>query len=87
MDKINADQVVWVRDALTRLSDTRTQANTFPRVSRLQEAAIVACILEIMEVLGLEFEDDAARANATAALMFPTNTIRNVSNAIRGASQ
>lgn len=58
---INCDQVAWLYDALDRYIDT----NETPAVSRAGEMKIFGCMYEIMEVLGLEFEDDAARNNGT----------------------
>jgi len=62
--EISCDQVAWVNDALDRYAE----ALRVPRVgiSRSREAGKLACLLEIMEVLFLEFADDSARGNAVA---------------------
>ena len=59
--KISCDQVAWLYNALDRYIDT----NEKPDVSRKGEMSVYACMYEIIEVLGLEFQDDAARQNAT----------------------
>jgi hypothetical protein len=60
--KLNCDQVSWLKNALDRLQSLSEQR--FPAVSQMKEAAKLATLLEIMEVLGYEFEEDAAAGNA-----------------------
>ena len=59
--KINCDQVAWIQDIFRRFTET-TRKN-YPGISRLKEIACVAAILELMEILHLEFEDKGAAGN------------------------
>lgn len=59
--KMNCDQVSWVMSILGRL---QSSSWNHPAVSRLPEALNLAALLEIMDVLGYEFEDNDAAGNA-----------------------
>lgn len=59
--KINRDQVIWLQDVLGRFRRALETANV--RASRLPDAAEIAAIHEIVEIFGLEWEDDAALRN------------------------
>lgn len=61
---LSCDQVAWVEDALARYAETLSVKRV--GISRAREAGQLACLLELMEVLGFEFADDAARGNAVA---------------------
>ena len=65
LKKLNCDQVSWIMNALERLLSISQQR--LPMASRLTNAAKMAALLEIMEVLGYEFEDKAAAGNALAS--------------------
>jgi hypothetical protein len=58
--KINCDQVSVVMGILERLQNIPK----FSRFARMPEAAQLAALLEVMEILGYEFEDNAAAGNA-----------------------
>lgn len=73
--KINCDQVSSIRNALNRLVEM--VAHRVPMVSRLHEAAQLAALLEIMEVLGYEFEDKMAAGNALSSF-WEFNEIRDL---------
>ena len=62
--KISCDQVAWLADILDRHAAAVLDARV--RISRGREAAKLAAILEIMEVVGVGFADNAARGNAIA---------------------
>lgn len=62
--QVSCDQVAWLGDILDRHCHAVTQTN--PAISRAKESARLAALLEIMEVLRLEFADDTARRNAIA---------------------
>lgn len=66
--KINCDQVTWIKDALHRYYKACSAAEGMSHVSRLPAAARLAGLLEIMEILGLTFEDQRAVHNATIGL-------------------
>jgi len=59
--KINRDQVIWLQDVLGRFRRALDVANV--RASQLPDAAEIAAIHEIVEIFGLEWEDDAALRN------------------------
>lgn len=59
--KINCDQVSHIENTLSRYITTKHNLV----ISREREMMIYACMYEIIEILNLEFEDDAARNNAT----------------------
>jgi hypothetical protein len=63
---IGCDQVVWLNEALRRYKTAVTQHSNAPGISRCAEVARLAVLLEIMEIMGVEFADDAARQNALA---------------------
>jgi len=58
--KLNCDQVSVLMGILERLQSTPK----FSSFARMREAAQLAAILEIMEILGYEFEDNTASGNA-----------------------
>ncbi len=60
--KLDRDQVSWLMNALERFANATNQHVLM--ASRLPNAAKLAALLEIMEVLGYEFEDKAAAGNA-----------------------
>jgi hypothetical protein len=60
--KINCDQVAWIKDAISRFGDAATLSNR--GISRLRATSLLACMLEMMEICGMDFEDDSARYNA-----------------------
>lgn len=60
--KINCDDVAWLRDVFNRLIQAVRVPN--PSISRGWPTAKIAAILELMEILQLEFEDDLAAMNA-----------------------
>lgn len=64
---ITCDQVEWLGNVLDRYAEILRM----PRVgiSRAVGDARIAAIIEIMEILDLEFEDDAARRNVIS--VFP----------------
>jgi hypothetical protein len=62
--KINCDQVAWLGDILDRHAAAVLDARV--RISRGREAAKLAAILEIMEIVNVGFADNTARGNAIA---------------------
>lgn len=63
---INCDQVAWIGDIFDRYR--ATVAENHVSVSRAREAAKVAAILELMEILNLGFQDATAAGNVIAGL-------------------
>jgi len=59
--KISCDQVVWLLDIANRY----LPQDRHPAVSQQREMMRYAMLYEIMEIAGLEFEDDSARWNGT----------------------
>ncbi len=59
--KIGCDSVAWILDSFHRHLPPHHE----PSISREREMRKFAMLYEIMEVLDLEFEDDAARRNGT----------------------
>ena len=62
--KITCDQVAWLGDVLDRHRHASQMHDL--GLSRAPSAAKLAAMLEIMEILHLDFADDAARGNAIA---------------------
>lgn len=64
MNKVNADQIVWLEDAINRFGSATRSAIGYPPISRITAACRMALILEIMEILGLELQEGSgARHN------------------------
>jgi hypothetical protein len=59
---IGPDEVALIEAALERFRFTVKLG--FPGISRINECAKLAALLEIMEILWLDFADDSARLNA-----------------------
>jgi len=60
--KITCDEIAWIMDILERL---RFVSNLkYPAISRFTRMAKYSALYELMEILGLEFQDEAARYNA-----------------------
>ena len=61
---ISCDQVVWLQNALNRYAKLHHETMTSTRCSEhYQYTHQLGCIVEIMEVLGLKVQDDAALGN------------------------
>lgn len=58
---IGCDQVAWLLD----IAERHLPKQTNPRVCQQREMQKYAMLYEIMEIAGLEFEDDSARWNGT----------------------
>lgn len=61
VNKINRDQVIWLQNVLDRYQRVLSLATV--SASQLPEAAKIAAIHEIVEIFGLEWEDDVALRN------------------------
>ena len=61
---INCDQTAHLIHALSRLASAVSLAGTYPRCSELGEVAITGAVFEIVDALGLCFEDSDAANNA-----------------------
>lgn len=59
--KISCDQVCWILDIFDRELPEQTKVT----VSREREMKMYGMLYELMEVVGVELEDDAAIHNAT----------------------
>lgn len=59
--EINCDQVAWINDIFRRFAETANK--NYAGISRVKEVARVAAMLELMEILHLEFEDEKAAGN------------------------
>lgn len=68
--KINCDQVIWLQNILERYRETCRIATV--ATSYADEAAKLAAIHEIVELFGLQWEDDSAMRNA-AYKFFPVS--------------
>lgn len=68
---INADQVAHIYDVLNRFANAMQLQSPFPRVSRLDKAARLAALLELMEILDLQADDLGAVHNALVGLQIP----------------
>jgi len=65
---ITADQVVWVGNALDRYAKQIRGCFGDPGISRAQDVARLAAILEIMENLNIGFRDKHAAMSAISNL-------------------
>jgi hypothetical protein len=63
---LSCDQVAHISDVFDRYRAQCLIGNV--GISRARETAKLAAILELMELLGLEFADDNARGNAVAGM-------------------
>ena len=61
--KINCDEVSWLIATLKRLKFIA--GLDYPLISRIKDMAIYSALYEIMEILHLDFQDEAAKHNAT----------------------
>lgn len=61
--KLNRDKVVWLNDVLDRFTENALKSN-YKGISRVIKVNKLAALLEIMDVLGLEFEDRYSAINA-----------------------
>jgi hypothetical protein len=61
--QLSCDEVAWLVAALRRLSFIA--GLNYPAISRIKEMAVYSALYEIMEILHLDFQDEAARYNAT----------------------
>ncbi len=59
--KINCDQVAW----LLAIFDRYLPKSNFPSISRKDQMMKYGMLYEVMEIVGLAFEDDMARSNGT----------------------
>lgn len=59
---LNCDQVAWLKHVLDRFEAAVRREG--PSISRGVKAAKMAAVLEIAELMGCAFEDDAAKHNA-----------------------
>jgi hypothetical protein len=59
--KLSCDQVSWIMASLDRF---QSASCNFPMVSSIPRAAQLATLLEIMEILGYEFQDSSTARNA-----------------------
>jgi hypothetical protein len=62
--KIGCDEVAWISDIVRRHRRAVALSHDMPGISRLGRAADLAALLELMEILRLEFADEAAARNA-----------------------
>lgn len=83
--RISCDQIAWLKDVVDRY-DCATRG-PLPGISRLREAAKLAALLEIMELLNLECEDNVALSNLLAGFrelrpltLRPLNTMQEGSD-------
>lgn len=60
--KLGCDEIAWISAALDRFAAVARNRNIYSE--RSMKGAKLACLLEIMDVAGCEFEDDVARHNA-----------------------
>ena len=65
---LTCDQVAWIKDALDRRDFTKSKR--FPRISRIEQMADAAFMLELCEILGVTMGDDA-KHNATPRELRP----------------
>ena len=67
---INCDQVIWLQNALLRYAQHHHAAlSIHPRVAHhYADAAQFACIIELMDILGLQVQDHLAEGNILARL-------------------
>jgi len=78
--KINCDQVAWINDIFRRFAET--SGKNYAGISRSKEVARVAAILELMEILHLEFEDKNAAGNVLSS--FPEfNELRGFGGGVK----
>ena len=62
---LTCDEVAWVKHVLTRFEGIVRQNH--PGISRAVEAAKIAAILELAELMNVGFADDAAKHNVISA--------------------
>jgi len=63
--KINCDQVAWIDAIFDRFAEAIRK--NYPSISRLKDVVRVAAVLELMEILHLEFEDKSAAGNVLSS--------------------
>lgn len=70
MTYINCDQVIWLQNALTRYAQLHHGALSMnPRVAHhYADTHQVACIIELMDILGLKVRDDLVVGNIFAGI-------------------
>lgn len=61
--KISCDHVALIKSVFER--HAQIQNMNVPGVSRIKEMANYSALYELMDILGLSFEDDDARLNGT----------------------
>jgi len=59
---INCDQAWWFLDALSRFQVAVIMSGSFPGISRVTEGAKMSCMVEIAEILNMDF-DEGAKSN------------------------
>ena len=57
--KITCDQVAWINSIFDRFADLIILADRYPSISRLKQVAKGTAIVELMEILHLDFDDSA----------------------------
>ena len=75
--KINCDVVAWLTAILQRYEEAIKSSIHNPSISRMDKAAKLAALLEIMDILNWEFEDDLASGNALSGFT-EFNKLRNL---------
>ena len=74
--KITADQVVWVKDILSRFESAIKIS--YPGISRLSQAAKVAAIIELMEILDMVLDGESAYRNLINIIIPQTKQTESV---------
>lgn len=68
---INCDQVIWLQNALTRYANLHHGVlSYYPKIANnYADTAQVSCLLEIMEILSLKVENEAAMHNLLSSVV------------------
>lgn len=68
---VTCDEASRLKAALKRFAEAVHLSRTYPGVSRLEETALLACEVEIIEALGLACDSPEAVANLLPDLRIP----------------
>ena len=74
--KINCDQVSWLLD----LAERYLSKDKHPNISQQHEMKKYAMLYEIMDITGLDFEDDNAIFNGTPQFVNQWNQRKEIRN-------
>jgi hypothetical protein len=75
---ISCDQVAWLNNVLERHFEAAILSTRYPSISRLSSVARQAAIIEIMEIVGLDFDESGAAHNAIGSVEIQAGLSRRI---------